>query len=124
MYCSNKNQSKLYRTRLNYSQLSWAILAGANLEQSDLSNANLTNSSLLYCKWDNLKCDKSTNFQGALINDKKLADYLKNNGATGVPNIIPDDKILETMVTRKQTLREENLSEDLILNLTIIPSIK
>jgi uncharacterized protein YjbI with pentapeptide repeats len=122
--CSYKNQSKLYRTRLNYSQLSWANLAGANLEQSDLSNANLANSSLLYCKWHNLKCDKSTNVQGALINDEKLVQYLKKNDVNGVPSFVPNDKIQETMETRKQILKKENLNEDLILNLTNIPSIE
>jgi tetratricopeptide (TPR) repeat protein len=79
------SKANLSETNLSSANLFKANLSGANLSGTIISEANLTESIILGCKeYSNLKCIK-TDFSKAIIDNKELIDYLKNNRAKNIP---------------------------------------
>ena len=107
----------LSRADLSSANLSRADLIGVDLFRANLSGANLIEADLrgAYLGWTIILSDeskyknaivKNADFKDAIINNKKLREYLRSNGAINVPDAITDeDKIIEILEDRSYPSR-------------------
>jgi uncharacterized protein YjbI with pentapeptide repeats len=99
LFRANLSCANLTRTNLFRANLSRANLSAANLSSTYISGADLSLSVIIGVKhYEGLICGNS-NFDGAIIDDQTLANYLSEN-AINVPTAVEDKKELGTRLRK------------------------
>jgi uncharacterized protein YjbI with pentapeptide repeats len=87
---ANLSESILSRSNFSESNLAGADLSRAILNKANLTKAQLSSSLLIGIReYDDLECNQAY-FDYALIDNQQLIDYLSENGALELPEILHD----------------------------------
>ena len=93
----------LSRAKLSETDLSGAYLIDVNLSDARLSGADLSGAVIISDYESNYRDTKvkEADFENAIINNEKLVEYLRKNGAINVPDAITDeDEIVRILKKR------------------------
>jgi uncharacterized protein YjbI with pentapeptide repeats len=122
---------KLTSANLSLANLCNTVLIRPILDGTILRDANLSNSFLIGCtNYDKLECDNA-NFNGSVIDNKKLVDYLIDHHAHNVPSPVNTmeelmfklkEKKYENMIFRKKLKKSESILFGKILRGTFLRS--
>jgi len=120
------SDSYLPEVDLSKAKLPGAILISTELTLVDATEADFSDAIIVGCtNFSGLKCDKA-DFNNSIIDNKRLIDYLVENGAKHVPNAKTNKAELREAVRKnlQEIHPDSDLNEEEILKSSIIGSDK